>query len=932
MSDLTPEQIASTINARNVVVEVEPNNEFDFRYFSPGPEVSTTENFDGRVTLGGNREPRSYVYTWLTPFGEESIPSQPTESVFLREGEPVVVDNLPTQPPQVSGFVPNMIRGIRLYRSLTTPSGGDFFRLATLWFPNEIIRAGRQNDVVTVETQYPHALVVGDRVNIPSGFFATGNDDWAEVTRVDTRFRFSYEMAGPDQTEIAVSSQTMYYDISENEDDPPRWWGRENYLFRDDFDGGALTTVLPSLNYEAPPLEMRGLTLLPNNIMAGFVGSRLYLSEPNEFHAFPSENTISFDYDIVGLAVSSGTLVVLTKGYPYRVDGNTPESMTPNKVDSMYPCLSEKSIVVTGTGVTYATHSGLATYNPGRGATRATRFVLSRDEWKQFFIGFDPANIHGFEYEDKYIAIERVEGSEDSRAFVFEPDEQTGGQITFLTLDEQDLSAFITSDRISARDIIRNSRFEFAGWTDPGSGNLYLKAKEQTDFFANTESVFSNNVRRVAYTQDRSRVFVLRQVSSGPNVFVYDTTTGVLIDTVTLPIQNVGYNTPFAVSHDGNLLAFGDWLSTQDLEVPVYNTNNWELLTTLTKPEIVTDPSFGVAAIEFSPPHFGRIFISITTSYGFAGVPSAGIFVFFRMLAQILNPGNWTYLRVDSVLNIAPPQRISVHPSGSYLAIPMPSAQFAPTVFVRDLIGPLTFTLSAFLNSISNWSSSVAFSRNGQYMVVTKNNTDNNNFFVVDVSDIENPFLVPNAPFGVDNVPLYVSFTENDTYMIVTFANAPRVAVYSTSTWLPIAGTATITTALREVEALDDFSAIVKTATGSNLFRIASTIRPDVILSFDDGPARLPYVWSSKQFKLPEMRNLGAARIKSDVGVVMSLQVNGDELVYPPTLCPADEIFRLPAGYKTDRFRVSLSGTLVSIDYKVRAIHLGETPYSLRGV
>jgi len=80
------------------------------------------------------------------------------------------------------------------------------------------------------------------------------------------------------------------------------------------------------------------------------------------------------------------------------------------------------------------------------------------------------------------------------------------------------------------------------------------------------------------------------------------------------------------------------------------------------------------------------------------------------------------------------------------------------------------------------------------------------------------------------------------------------------------------------------------------------------------------------------MRNLGAARIKSDVGVVMSLQVNGDELVYPPTLCPADEIFRLPAGYKTDRFRVSLSGTLVSIDYKVRAIHLGETPYSLRGV
>ena len=39
----------------------------------------------------------------------------------------------------------------------------------------------------------------------------------------------------------------------------------------------------------------------------------------------------------------------------------------------------------------------------------------------------------------------------------------------------------------------------------------------------------------------------------------------------------------------------------------------------------------------------------------------------------------------------------------------------------------------------------------------------------------------------------------------------------------------------------------------------------------------------------------------------------------------SDEIFRLPSGYKSDTFEVSVSGGA-----RVRAIHLGETPYGLR--
>jgi hypothetical protein len=48
-------------------------------------------------------------------------------------------------------------------------------------------------------------------------------------------------------------------------------------------------------------------------------------------------------------------------------------------------------------------------------------------------------------------------------------------------------------------------------------------------------------------------------------------------------------------------------------------------------------------------------------------------------------------------------------------------------------------------------------------------------------------------------------------------------------------------------------------------------------------------------------------------------------LVFQGNVC-SDKIFRLPAGYRSDTFEVSVSGAA-----RVRAIHLGETPYGLRG-
>lgn len=458
MAELTAQELAATFNATNVTITVEEGEDSKFTYFSPGPQTNFTNNTEGSVDIGGTRLPRSYVFTWLSAFGEESIPSSPSETVYCREGEKVVVDDLPESYTSPDGR-PRLVRGIRLYRSVVSASGTEYFRLATLWFPNTLVLAVRDGDIVTAESLYPHALIEGDRINIPSGTFATGNS--GVVEEVVDRFRFKFKTEASGNTSVVTGNIVdFYYDVSEDPtDDEPYYWGLQNgdmapYHFLDDYDVGGLTTILPSLNYEPPPDELRGLVLLPSNIMAGFVGSKVYLSEPGQYHAWPSDYVLTFDYNVVGLAVNAGTLVVLTEGYPYRVDGNTPESMVPNKVDSMYPCLAKRSIVSTGTGVYYATHSGLALYSPARGSERVTKFVLDRETWDDFIDGAFEI-VRATEFEDKYLAFFGAPGFNSGWGFTFEADPQLGGQLSRIELDQEEAPPL-------------------GMWTDPSSGDAYI--------------------------------------------------------------------------------------------------------------------------------------------------------------------------------------------------------------------------------------------------------------------------------------------------------------------------------------------------------------------------------------------------------------------------------------------------------------------------
>lgn len=401
----------------------------------------------GELGLGGQVQARSYVYTWYTPWEEESVGSDPSEELFIKEGQLVTVSDLPTAAPAGDNF----IRGIRLYRTLAGPGVANYYRLRTLWFPNTVSEVERTSNVSTVTFLYPHNLVADDRFKISGCSEASFNITGGIVTDVVDQYTMSYAQVAANVAATSASG-TLYYDVSEDPpDDPARYWGDGgNYDFVDDFNFRSLFNPLRSDNYDPPPEDLQGLIVFQNSIMAGFVGNTLYFSEPGQFHAWPPNYARTFEYAIVGIIPTGADLLVLTEGYPYLVSGSDPAVLAQARLSSRYPCLNRNSIVEASFGVVWATHDGLAVFSRSIGAQLLTRLIHSSDTWNA---ALDPSTIVGVTYKDTYIASHATAG------LVFENDQKSGP--SFIDID-----------------------FAFtAAWYDVSDNKLYLVAGANGDIY-----------------------------------------------------------------------------------------------------------------------------------------------------------------------------------------------------------------------------------------------------------------------------------------------------------------------------------------------------------------------------------------------------------------------------------------------------------------
>lgn len=403
----------ASFNATNVQITV--INSTQFTYFSPGPAFAPQFYADGRVNLGGLTQARSYVYTWYTPWDEESIASTPSDNLYIKEGITVTVSNLPTAPPSGNNF----IRGVRLYRTLASVSGTEYFRLNTLWFPTGISRVQRTSNTSRVTLAYPHNLGIDDRFKISGCSVASFDITGGIVTDVIDDYTFEYSQVAGDVGDTAASG-TLFHDVSEN---PPttaaRYWGDGTYNFTDDFDSLTLLDTLTTDEYDAPPDDLQGLTSMQNNILVGFVGNTLYFSEPALPHAWPARYATPVGEDIVALAAIAGSLLVLTKSYPYIVSVTDPASgVSVARIDALYPCLSAKSVVTMGYGIVWSTNDGLAVYSPSSGAGLVTKLLYNNDTW---YTDIDPTTVVAEYYGENYFA------SHSQGSFVFEQDTKVGG-------------------------------------------------------------------------------------------------------------------------------------------------------------------------------------------------------------------------------------------------------------------------------------------------------------------------------------------------------------------------------------------------------------------------------------------------------------------------------------------------------------------------
>jgi hypothetical protein len=399
-----------------VNVECTVVNSTTFTYFSPGPQNTVVSLSTGKVDLGGLTQVRSYVFTWMTPWEEESIASKPSANLYIKEGIIVTVSNFPTVKPTGNNFV----RGVRLYRTLASASGTEYYRLATLWFPTALSRVERTTNVSKVTTLYPHNFAIDDRFKISGCTDSTFNITGGIVTDVIDAYTFEYAQTAADVADTAVAAGTLYHDVSE---DPPtstaRYWGDGSYDFTDDFDSKSLFDILGSDEYDAPPEELKGLTSAQNNILVGFVKNQLYFSEPGVPHAWPARYAVTLPYDIIGIAAISGSMLVTTESYPYIVSGSDPAAgMSVSRIDALYPCLNAKSMVTMGYGIVYSTHDGLALFSPGSGPNIITKLLYNNDTWET---ALNPATLIAEYYGDNYVA------SHSGGGLVFERDEKVGG-------------------------------------------------------------------------------------------------------------------------------------------------------------------------------------------------------------------------------------------------------------------------------------------------------------------------------------------------------------------------------------------------------------------------------------------------------------------------------------------------------------------------
>jgi hypothetical protein len=156
-------------------------------------------------------------------------------------------------------------------------------------------------------------------------------------------------------------------------------------------------------SWSVPPTGLTGIISFDGGSLAGFVGNRVYVTEPYLPHAWPYSYPV--DGTIVGLGHLGNTIVVLTDEFIYFLSGQA-DAMSTLKLSGRYPCLSKQGIVSTEQGVIYPSDQGFVLVTLD-GPSILSYDLLTR---LQYSANYSPSSIRAAYFNSSYFAFHGAGG------------------------------------------------------------------------------------------------------------------------------------------------------------------------------------------------------------------------------------------------------------------------------------------------------------------------------------------------------------------------------------------------------------------------------------------------------------------------------------------------------------------------------------------
>ena len=188
-----------------------------------------------------------------------------------------------------------------------------------------------------------------------------------------------------------------------------------------------LAETLMTTGWSIPVFGLKGLVNCPNGVVAGYRGRTIFGSVPYAPYAWPLENQVATDYDVVGLVPTSAGLVVVTKGMPAILIGDNPASWSMQKLEYPQGCVARRSIVDMGEFAMYASPDGLVAIT-GANVEILTKSIMTREQWQ----AYNPSSIIAAQVEGRYIATYLSGGTR--KGILYDPQTQSFTDLTLTSV------------------------------------------------------------------------------------------------------------------------------------------------------------------------------------------------------------------------------------------------------------------------------------------------------------------------------------------------------------------------------------------------------------------------------------------------------------------------------------------------------------------